>query len=618
VASDVDERKLAALLSADVVGYTRTLTDFREAIAMLVRQHRGRVVDSPGDNLLAEFPTALDAVRAAVEMQGVLRARNANLPRERRMEFRIGVHLGDGRVEEGRIYGDGVNIAARLEGLAQPGGICISATVHEQVRNKIEVDYTDLGDQTVKNVPDQVHVYQLSVPTAQSEEPRAGRRGNALRTAGVAAGAVVLALGLAVWATWPLALGLVVDAAGLGKLPANPPLPDIPSIAVLPFVNLSDDPAQEYFSDGITEDLTTDLSRNPYLFVISRNSAFTYKGKPVKVEEVGRELGVRYVLEGSVRKAGDRLRITAQLIDANSGFHVWSERYDRKLADIFALQSEISEEILAALQVEIPAAELKRIQSKPTDNLTAYDLYQQGLARFNRYTRQDNAEARRLLERAVELDPGYAEAVGLLGATYTVESGFLWNPDPTLMDRAEELAERAIALNPSVPGPHTSLAAIYLFRGRPDAAVAAAERAIERAPNFEAPYFFLGMAKAQQGKFVAATQALNRGLRVNPRAPSGVSAIVPYVNLAAGRTDEAVEMFEQIRAGSPELIGVRIPLVALYESRGRHEEARAVAGEILAVNPHLTAESATGFIEGLVDAETAAEWEGALRTAGLP
>jgi adenylate cyclase len=629
--SEAAERKLAAILSADVVGYTRllaqdegatirTLTDYREAIAMLVRQHRGRVVDAPGDNVLAEFPTALDAVQSAVEIQRVLRARNTDLPSERRMEFRMGIHLGDVRVEGERIYGDGVNIAARLEKLAAPGGLCISATVHEQVRNKLEVAYDDLGDQTVKNIPDQVHVFQVMIgegPRPGAAPPAPPRR--RLRTAALVTGAVALLIGVGIWASWPLATGWVLDRAGLGGAPMNPSLPERPSIAVLPFANLSNDPEQEYFSDGITEDLTTDLSRNPELFVIARNSAFSYKGKNVRVEDVGRELGVRYVLEGSVRKAGDRVRITAQLIDATSGFHVWSERYDRELADIFNLQSEISERILGTLQVEIGEAEARRIRSKPTDNLTAYDLGQQALYHFNRYTRKDNLEARRLVERAVELDPEYAFAWGLLGSTYTVESGFAWNLDPTLMDRAEELLSRALALDPAVPGPHIGLSAVYLFRDRPVAAAVEAEKGIELAPSWPISHYFLGVAMAQRGKFVEATRAINRAQRLDPKSPSGLFVIIPFVNLAAGRTDVAVEMFEQVRTSNADIINARIPLAALYEIDGRHAEAQALVREILDVNPEMTAEAAAAkFIASLLGEDRAAEWRIALQRAGLP
>jgi adenylate cyclase len=388
---------------------------------------------------------------------------------------------------------------------------------------------------------------------------------------------------------------------------------------VLPFANLSGDPEQEYFSDGITEDLTTDLSGNPFLFVISRNSAFTYRGKPVKAEQVGRELGVRYVLEGSVRKAEGRVRITAQLIDATTGFHLWSERYDRDLADIFGLQSEISEKILAAVGVEITEAELARIRGKPTNDLTAYDLGQRGLAHFNRFTRKDNEEARRLFEQAIELDARYAQAYSLIGATYSVEYGFGWNLDESLLDRAEDRIRQALELDPSHAAPQIGLAAIYIFRRRPAEARLAAERAIELGPSFAAPHFFLGVALAQQGKLVGAMQAIRRAMRLNPRAPSGYWAAVGYVNLAAGRTEEAVEIFEQVRVANPELIGARIPLAAIYESQGRHEEARTVVREILRVNPSLNAEAATErFLGTLVGAETVDQFQDSLRTAGLP
>jgi adenylate cyclase len=628
--SEVVERKLAAILSADVVGYTRllaedeaatirTLTDYREAIALLVRQNRGRIVDAPGDNVLAEFPTALDAVRCAIEIQRVLRARNADVPSERKMEFRIGIHMGDVRVEGPRIYGDGVNIAARLEALAEPGGVCISATVHEQVRNKLDVGYDDLGDQAVKNVPEHVHVYGVQIGSMPTDIPRQAAGGRSgLRRVGLVAGAIVTLLAVGLWATWPRARDLVLDRVGLAGPPVNPSLPEGPSLVVLPFANLSNDPEQEYFSDGITEDLTTDLSRSPFIFVISRNSAFSYKGKSVKIEEIGRELGVRYVLEGSVRKAGDQVRITAQLIDAANGFHVWSQRYDRQLADIFTLQSEISQEILGAVGVEINQAELERIRRKPTEDLTAYDALMRGLSLFNRFSRKDNTEARRLLEQAIELDPSYPEAHALLAATYSVEYGFGWNLDPKLMDRAEEGVQKALSLNPSIPGPHTGLAAIHLFRENPAGAVASSRRAIELAPNFDAPYFFLAMGLAQQGKIVQALQAINRAQRLNPRAPSGYSTIVPYVNLAAGRKEKALELFEGVRAANPELINVRIPLAALYESDGRHAEALAIVQEILRVNPNMTAEQATGGTPGTLLAAQVADLAGTLRAAGLP
>jgi adenylate cyclase len=607
-------------MAEDEAATIRTLTDYREDIAMRVRQHRGRVVDTPGDNLLAEFPTALDAVRCAVETQGVLRALNASLPAERRMDFRIGVHMGDVAAEGGRIYGDGVNIAARLEALAEAGGVCISATVHEQVRNKLDVGFTDLGDQTVKNIPDQVRVYRVQPRSQPEGSARAsaspGQRPRRLRTTLVATAAVLLLLALGLWASWPRPLGLVMDLVGLSGPPVNPALPDKPSIVVLPFANMSGDPEQEYFSDGITEELITDLAGVPELFVISRNSAFTYKGRPVKVRDVGRDLGVRYVLEGTVRKLEGRVRITAQLIDATSDFHLWSESYDRELSDIFALQSEISRQILIALKVELRDAAIDRLVRRSSRDLKAQDTVWRGLAHVQRLTREDNLEARYLFERAIEQVPDFAVAYAFAGFTYSLEYNLGWNLDPTLLDRAAELAKRALALDPSTAPAYTLLSSINLRQGRLADALVAAERAVELAPNIEYGHLVLGTALARQGRFVAAMQSVARAMRLNPKAPSGIQVVVANVNFAAGRTEKAVELWEQARAANTEMILARIPLAALYESEGRHEEARALAQEILRVNPNLTAESATELaLAGVFDRDEAID---NLRRAGLP
>src|SRR2546425_3009378 len=374
------ERKLTALLSADVKGYSRlmgedeevtirTLTAYRQVMATLIAQHRGRVVDSPGDNLLAEFASAVDAVRGAVEIQRDLQVKNAELPPERRMEFRIGINVGDVVVEGERLYGDGVNIAARLEALAEGGGICIAGTVYDQVENKLSLGYEYVGEQMVKNIAKPVRVYRVRLEAeAPATEPGKDK------------------------VTSPLP-------------PSALPLPDKPSIIILPFVNLSSDPEQEYFSDGLTEVLTGDLSKISTLFVISRNSAFTYKGKAVKVQDVSREMGVRYVLEGSVLKAGDQVRITVQLIDAATGYHLWSERYDGRLTDIFALQDEIVQKIVTTLKLQLTLQEHGYLMRKHTDNLEAYDAFLRGMEYFWRLTREANAQAQQMYEKAIALDP---------------------------------------------------------------------------------------------------------------------------------------------------------------------------------------------------------------------
>jgi len=342
------ERKLTAILSADVKGYSRlmgedeeatirTLTIYREEMATIIKQHRGRVVDSPGDNLLADFASVVDAVQGAVAIQRELKTRNAELLANRQMEYRIGINVGDVVVEGERIYGDGVNIAARVEGLAEAGGICISEAVHMQIKNKLPFKYAYQGEHQVKNIADPVRVYRVEIETE-------------------AAASTISA-----------------------EQPAELPLPDKPSIAVLPFTNMSSEPEQEYFSDGMTEDIITDLSKIAGLFVIARNSTFTYKGQAVDIGEVSRKLGVRYILEGSVRKAGSRVRITAQLIDATTNGHLWAERYDRELDDIFALQDEMTRQIVGALKVTLAPEEHTRVQRVPTANLDAYDAFLRGL-----------------------------------------------------------------------------------------------------------------------------------------------------------------------------------------------------------------------------------------------
>jgi len=393
------KRKLTAIMSADVAGYSRlmgeneaatvkTLEAYKQVMFSLIKQHRGRVIDSPGDNLLAEFGSVVDAVQCGVAVQNELKARNADLYENRKMQFRIGINLGD-VIEEGeRIYGDGVNIAARLEALADPGGICISKTAFDQIETKLPLGYEYLGDQTVKNIAKPVGAYRVLM------EPRVTFAGTkekkppitVWRRKPILAGAVavfVVVIGVAVWNIYWRAPK--IEPASKDKMAF--PLPDKPSIAVLPFVNMSDDKSQEYLADGITENIISALSQVPDLFVIARNSTFTYKGKPVKVQQVAEELGVRYVLEGSVQRSGDTLRITAQLIDAITGQHVWSERYNRELKNIFALQDEITMKVITALQVKLTVGEGARLLAKGTKNLEAYLKYLQASGVLNTQTK---------------------------------------------------------------------------------------------------------------------------------------------------------------------------------------------------------------------------------------
>jgi adenylate cyclase len=395
------KRKLTAILSADVVGYSRlmgedeettvqTLTTYRDIISSLIKDHQGRVVDSPGDNILADFVSVVNSLRCAWDVQQEIISRNADLPENRRMNFRIGINLGDVIEAEDRIYGDGVNIAARLEGLAEEGGICISGTAYDQVKNKLPFSCEYQGEQVVKNIKEPVRVYKVLIQKDVDE--------------------------------------LILDK----KLE----LPDKPSIAVLPFVNMSGDPEQEYFSDGITEDLITDLSKISGLFVIARTSVFSYKGRTKKIAEIGQELGVRYVLEGSVRKASGRVRITAQLVDATTEGHIWAERYDRELKDIFKLQDEVTQKIVAALAVKLSEDEQKRLVRKYTDNIEAYDCYLRGFEYFSRQTEKANVQARQMHQRAIDLDPKFAAAYAYLGLTHSQEWSKGWSQDPQSLEHA--------------------------------------------------------------------------------------------------------------------------------------------------------------------------------------
>jgi TolB-like protein/class 3 adenylate cyclase len=393
--TDRVKRKLTAIISADVEGYSRlmgedeaatvqTITAYRDTMSQLIQQYRGRVVDSPGDNILADFASVVDAVQCAVEAQQVLKVKNAELPEERRMQFRIGINLGDVIEEGDRIYGDGVNIAARIEGLAEGGGICISGSAYEQIENKLALGYEYIGEHTVKNISKPIRVYRIPMESRAATEVHKKKRA-VLRRWGAFVLAAVLIFGAGVVAVWNYYLRSSPPPKGVASVENMAfSLPDKPSIAVLPFTNMSDDPKQEYFSDGITEDIITGLSKIPRLFVIARNSTFTYKGKPVKIQQVGRELGVRYVLEGSVQRSGHRIRITAQLIDASTEQHLWGERYDRDLKDIFALQDEITMKIMTALQVKLTEGEQARLFGKGTANLQAYEKVLQGREHIRR------------------------------------------------------------------------------------------------------------------------------------------------------------------------------------------------------------------------------------------
>jgi adenylate cyclase len=584
------KRKLTAILSADVEGYSRlmgededatirTLTTYRELMSTLIQKHRGRVVDSPGDNLLAEFLSVVDAVRCAVEVQEELRVRNAELPENRRMEFRIGINLGDVVQEGERIYGDGINIAARVEGLAEGGGICISGTVYDSIKNKLSLSYESLGEHTVKNITEPVRVYRMRVGPVVKEEKAGARRWQRAALAAMVA-IVVVAGALAIWNFYFRS--------------ASPPaltLPDKPSIVVLPFVNMSEDPKQEYFSDGMTEDLITDLSKISGLFVIARNSAFIYKGKTVKIAEVGRELGVRYVLEGSVRKANGRVRITAQLVDTTTEGHLWAERYDRDLKEIFALQDEVAQKIVAALKVELTEDEQERLVRKYTDNMEAYDYYLRGAEYFYRSTKEANVQARRMFERAIELDSEFAAAYAYLGHTYLLDWGMGWNRGPHILEQAYEIGQRAIALDDSSAGGYCLVGHVYLHKKRHEKAIAVFERAIDLNPNSDMVYGGLGDILSWAGRPQEAIEYLKKAMRLNPTHPFWYFWFLGHAYFLAGQHEEAIETLKRALNRNPDFWVAHVYLAASYSELGRQEEARAEAAEVVKLSPQTSLEA---------------------------
>ena len=591
------KRRLTAILSADVEGYSRlmredeeatirTLKTYRAAMGDLIGQYRGRVVDSPGDNILAEFASVLDAVNCAVEIQRELAERNSEVPENRRMQFRIGVNLGD-IVEDGeRIYGDGVNIAARMEGLAEGGGICLSGTVYDSIANKLGLEYEYLGEQTVKNLPEPIRAYRvLSYPGAAAHRVIKARKalGKTWRNVVVAIVAVLI-VGAAV-AVWHFHFrSPPIEAASVEKMAF--PLPDKPSIAVLPFDNLTGDPQQEYFSDGMTEEIITALSKVPYLLVIARNSTFSYKGKPVKIHQVAEELGVRYVLEGSFRKAGDKVRVTAQLIDAIKGHHLWAERYERELKDIFALQDEITRKILWALEVRLTEGEQASTRRKVTDNPEAYLKALQAIEYTKRGNKEGNLLARQLAEEAMALDPQYARPYRILAVVELLDVWYGFSKSPKeSMEHAVEMAEKAISLDDSDPCGYETLSAIYMFMRQHERAIAEAERAVSLDPNGADAHATLGMALVFTGRQQEAVAPLEKAVRINPIPPAIYFMRLGIAYCDTGRYDEAIAAQKKAISLAPDSYMGHLFLASTYSLAGRDEEARAEASEVLRIQP---------------------------------
>jgi len=591
------KRKLTAILSADVKGYSRlmgedeestvrTLTEYREVMSALIINHNGRVVDSPGDNILAEFVSIVDALRCAWDIQQEIKSRNVDLPENRIMSFRIGVNLGDVIEEGDRIYGDGVNIASRIEGLAEEGGICISGTAYDQVYNKLPFSYEYDGEQTVKNIKEPVRVYSVLMKPEIAQKVVADNKVRRITWRKMALSAiliVVVVAGALVGRYLYHRQGAQIEPASSDKMVF--PLPDKPSIAVLPFENLSGDPEQEYFSDGITEDIITDLSKISGLFVIARHSVFTYKGKAIKIAKVGQELGVRHVLEGSVRKANGRVRITAQLVDATTEGHLWAERYDRDLKDIFALQDEVTQKIVAALAVKLTEDEKKRLERKYTDNMEAYDFYLQGSEYQNRYTKETNVQARIMFERAIDLDPEFAAAYGWLGFTHFHEWTFGWSKNPQSLELAFELAQRTLDLDDSLPLGHHLLGKVYSRKKQHEKAIAELKKAIALSPNSADGLVGLGYILNFAGRPEEAIGLVKKAMRLNPMYPAYYLWELGHAYFITGRYEEAIETLKRVLDRNSNFMPAHVFLAASYSEIGREEDARAEVTEVERLSP---------------------------------
>jgi TolB-like protein/Flp pilus assembly protein TadD len=579
------QRRLAAILAADVAGYSRlTGADEEGTIARLralrcelidpaIAEHRGRIVKTTGDGILIEFASVVDGVRCAVEMQRGMTTRNTDVASDRRIEFRVGIHLGDVVVEGDDLLGDGVNVAARLEGIAEPGAICLSGDAYRQVRGKVDLVVRDLGEQRLKNIAEPVRVYRVSL-----EE-------------------------------------------GVRKSSPALTLPDKPSIAVLPFQNMSGDPEQEYFADGIVEDIITALSRFRQLFVIARNSSFTYKGRAVDVKQVGHELGVRYVLEGSVRKAANKVRITGQLIDTSTGTHLWADRFDGSLEDIFDLQDQVTTSVVGALAPKLEQAEIERANRKPTESLDAYDYYLRGMVHTYPRTSEENSEALRLFCRAIELDPEFAASYGRAAQCYVFRKMNGWMVDGAReMAEAERLARQAAELGKDDADAlsYAGLTLAYIA-GDVEAGDAFLARARVLNPNLAVALQNSAWVKGWIGEPEAAVEHATQAMRLSPLDPFQYSALTAlgYGHLYAGRYDAATACVERALLEVP-VYPPALRLAAMsYALAGRLDEAHKAVARLRQVAPTLRLSTMKDFVP-CRRPEDRERYIGGLRKAGLP
>ena len=588
------DRRLAAILAADIAGYSRlmvvdeegTLRQLKahrkELVDPKITEHRGRVVKTTGDGMLVEFVSVVDAVRCAVDIQRSMIERNAKVPAESRIEFRVGINVGDIISDENDIYGDGVNVAARLEALAEPGGIMVSRNVHDQVRDKLSFGFEDMGEQIVKNIARPIGVHRVDLTENT---------------------------------------GPTVVKSTTGAAKTDHSSSDRPSIAVLPFANMSGDAEQEYFADGITEDIITALSKLHWFFVVARNSSFIYKGKAVDVKRVARELGVRYVLEGSVRKSGNRVRITAQLIDAATGNHIWAERYDSELSDIFDLQDQVTARVVGAIAPKLEQVEIERAKRKPTERLDAYDHYLRGMANLHQWTKESSDEALRQFHRAIELDPGFASAYGMAAWGFVLRKANSW-----MADRAQEIAEAAQLARRAVDlgaDDATALSgagyALVFVAHDLDNGSAILDRALALNPNHAGALINCGWTKAFLGEPDMAIKHVTDAMRLSPLDPMSFRALgaVALAHFVAGRYDEASLWAAQALQARANFLPALRDLAASKALAGRDGEAQAAMADLRKLAPAMRVSAVKEWLP-FRRPDDLARLEDGLRKAGLP
>ena len=583
-------RRLTTIIAADIAGYSRLMGADEEATLASLRAHRkeridpriaehgGRIANTAGDSLLIEFSSVVEAPRCVIDIQHAMAERNRETPEDRRIAFRVGVNVGDVIEQDGDLLGDGVNIAARLEGLAEPGGICLSRAVRDQVRDKMDVAFEDLGEVEVKNIARPLRVFRVvlddsakSVKSSRAAKPR-------WRNPAIAAAIAMLVVlaGAVGWIRpWEAANG--------------PPKSRLVGVAVLPFDNMSSDPAQDYFSDGITEDLITDLSRISGLLVIARGAMFTYKGKTVGAQQIGRDLGVQFVLEGSVRRADGQVRINAQLIDASNGFHIWADRFDRAITGVFAMQDEITQKIVAALAVKLTRSETDRLNRAKRTNPEAYDAFLRGLALLRRYTRETQAEARVFFRRVVELRPGYARAYAAHASVIGFNILRGWSTSPQADSaRGLELTDIALRLDDSIPQIYVARSLILRAMHRLDEAAVALRKAIALDRNHADAYASLGITLNYAGRPEEGLIEVQKSMRLNPRSSFFEVWIEAQSYFQLGRYREAVENLQKVVERNPEFILGHTLLAAALAQSGQIEDAQWEAAEILTLEPGYT------------------------------